>query len=228
MPASGPQVIPSTMAEAPFYLEKGLGDSSSVSRILSGVAIYLRPAVADRLMRPTRRLRASNPRTPPYSALHRVGLAWPPCHHSAGALLPHHFTFATARPACRRTACCVISVALSLGFPPLDVIQHPALRCPDFPQRHAKRASAATRAAYGVYQWRSQPYCLSPTLSSRAIVSSAATTTHTTTRSYSADKATARHPTRCPHRAPSTGLSRRDGERAGKVTGNLVTGGYLL
>ncbi len=45
-------------------------------------------------MRPTRRLRASNPQTPPYSALHRVGLAWPPCHHGAGALLPHHFTFA--------------------------------------------------------------------------------------------------------------------------------------
>ena len=48
-------------------------------------------------MRPTRRHRASNPRTPPYSALHRVGLAWPPCHHDAGALLPHHFTFAAGR-----------------------------------------------------------------------------------------------------------------------------------
>ena len=27
----------------------------------------------------------------------------------------------------------LLSVALSLGFPPLVVIQHPALRCPDFP-----------------------------------------------------------------------------------------------
>ena len=45
-------------------------------------------------MRPTRRPRASSPLTPPYSALHRVGFAWPPCHHDAGALLPHHFTVA--------------------------------------------------------------------------------------------------------------------------------------
>jgi len=41
--------------------------------------------------------RASSPQTPPYSALHRVGLAWPPCHHGAGALLPHHFTVATGQ-----------------------------------------------------------------------------------------------------------------------------------
>ena len=27
----------------------------------------------------------------------------------------------------------VLSVALSLGLPPLVIIQHPALRCPDFP-----------------------------------------------------------------------------------------------
>ena len=27
----------------------------------------------------------------------------------------------------------MLSVALSVAFPRLDVIQHPALRCPDFP-----------------------------------------------------------------------------------------------
>ena len=79
----------------PLPIGRSLRGSSSVSRILSRVTIYLWPPVAGRLMRPTRRLRASSPRTPPYSALHRVGLAWPPCHHGAGALLPHHFTFAT-------------------------------------------------------------------------------------------------------------------------------------
>ena len=115
--------------------------SSPVSRILSHgpkpawVAIYLRPPVTERLMRPTRRLQASNLQTPLYSALHRVGLARPPCHHDAGALLPHLFTFAAGEP-----ACCVFSVALSLGFPSLDVIQHPALWCPDFPRSHASAA----------------------------------------------------------------------------------------
>lgn len=60
-----------------------------------------RPVVADRLVRPTRRHRTSSPRSPPYSALHRVGLAWPSCHHDAGALLPHHFTFAATATAWR-------------------------------------------------------------------------------------------------------------------------------
>jgi len=46
---------------------------------------------------------ASSLRALPYSALHRVGLAWPPCHHGAGALLPHHFTFAAGRT----PVCCV-------------------------------------------------------------------------------------------------------------------------
>ena len=56
-------------------------------------------------MRPTRRHRTSSPRAPPYSALHRVGFAWPPCHHDAGALLPHHFTVAAG--AASRTRCAV-------------------------------------------------------------------------------------------------------------------------
>ena len=77
--------------------------SSPVSRILSRgpkptwVAIYLRPSVAGRLVRPTRRHQASNLQTSPYSALHRVGLARPPCHHDAGALLPHLFTVAAGQ-----------------------------------------------------------------------------------------------------------------------------------
>ena len=65
-----------------------------------------------------------------------------------------------------RTVCCVISVALSLGFPPLDVIQHPALRCPDFPQGPAWRVPAATRAALGLYQRRD--YALSVSGRARA------------------------------------------------------------
>ena len=44
-----------------------------------------------------------------------------------GALLPHRFTLTEHWPGG------LFSVALSLGSPPLDVIQHPALWSPDFP-----------------------------------------------------------------------------------------------
>ncbi len=133
----------------PLPIGRSPRGSSPVSRILSGVAIYLRPPVAGRLVRPTRRLRASSPQTPPYSALHRVGLAWPPCHHGAGALLPHHFTFATGRagvlcnfcgafpgvsPAGRYPAPCSVVSGLSSGT-------------------RSRRAPAATRAAHEVYQY---------------------------------------------------------------------------
>ncbi len=54
-----------------------------------------------------------------------------------GALLPHRFTLTgNLRRAARRSPRNpggLFSVALSLGSPPLDVIQHPALWSPDFP-----------------------------------------------------------------------------------------------
>jgi hypothetical protein len=54
-----------------------------------------------------------------------------------GALLPHRFTLTSIRcvAASRSTQASggLFSVALSLGSPPLDVIQHPALWSPDFP-----------------------------------------------------------------------------------------------
>ena len=55
----------------------------------------------------------------------------------AGALLPHRFTL-TSQPEQQLSCSALISggffsVALSLGSPPLDVIQHPALWSPDFP-----------------------------------------------------------------------------------------------
>ena len=46
---------------------------------------------------------------------------------AAGELLPHRFTL-TAREGGG-----LLSVALSMGSPPLAVSQHPALRSPDFP-----------------------------------------------------------------------------------------------
>jgi hypothetical protein len=54
-----------------------------------------------------------------------------------GALLPHRFTLTGGghEAACRSPEAPggLFSVALSLGSPPLDVIQHPALWSPDFP-----------------------------------------------------------------------------------------------
>ena len=63
----------------------------------------------------------------PYLALLRVGFAWPACHQAAGRLLPGLCTLTALNP--RR----YVSVALSLGLPPLGITQHPALRSPDFP-----------------------------------------------------------------------------------------------
>ena len=75
--------------------------------------------------------------TPPYLVLLRVGFTESRCHHRDWCALTAPFHPYQAR-------CTVVirslhglgglfSVALSLGLPPLDVIQHPALRSPDFP-----------------------------------------------------------------------------------------------
>ena len=101
----------------------------------------------------TRRHRASNPY--PTSASHgipherRCGIASlfglapggvyraPDVTTGTGALLPHRFTLTRSqRVAVHRSTRHpggLFSVALSLGSPPLDVIQHPALWSPDFP-----------------------------------------------------------------------------------------------
>ncbi len=51
---------------------------------------------------------------------------------AAGALLPHRFTL-TTRPSFDEPFGGLLSVALSLTSRPVDVIDHPALRSPDFP-----------------------------------------------------------------------------------------------
>ena len=49
-----------------------------------------------------------------------------------------------------RAGGCVVSVALSLGLPPLAVNQHPAMRCPDFPRAARVRPAAAWPATIRV------------------------------------------------------------------------------
>ena len=91
--------------------------------------------------------RASNPRTSPVRPCTGWGL---PGRRVTTAPVRSYRTISPSQPV--EPACCVISVALSLGFPPLDVIQHPALWCPDFPRRPARtRVPAATQAAREVY-----------------------------------------------------------------------------
>ncbi|TWT54529.1 hypothetical protein Pla22_21760 [Rubripirellula amarantea] len=58
---------------------------------------------------------------------------------TAGALLPHRFTLTTASRGG------LLSVALSLASRPVDVINHPVLRSPDFPpDRRLEDDSPAT------------------------------------------------------------------------------------
>ncbi len=71
----------------------------------------------------------------PFLALHRMGFAKPPSRLDAGGLLPRHFTLAPPERGG------VFSVALSLGLPPVPIRDHPALRCPDFPQEVAPPAT---------------------------------------------------------------------------------------
>ena len=98
--------------------------------------ISLGPAVARGLEQPTRG--SAGRLISPYLALLRVGFAWPARRRAAGGLLPRRCTL-TGRSCGRR----YVSVALSLGSPPLGVTQHPALRSPDFPRRRWRRDGPA-------------------------------------------------------------------------------------
>ena len=80
-----------------------------------------------------------------YSRLLRKGLAKPPCHHDAGGLLHHRFSFSLTRR--RRAAGVFFSAALSVGSPRLAVSQLPALWSPDFPHAHRVRNGSRDRLA---------------------------------------------------------------------------------
>lgn len=64
------------------------------------------------------------------------GLPCHSCHQKCGELLPRHFTLTCI------AASGIFSVALSVALLRLDVIQHPTLRCPDFPPVFNRRPSA--------------------------------------------------------------------------------------
>jgi hypothetical protein len=118
---------------------------ATVSRILSrprdGGGNHLSGTpVARRLVRPTREWtgeppasrRVSPTTTLPVWPCSGWGLPQPAGHPTAGELLPRHFTLTTRRR--ERLRGRFVSVALSLGSPPLAVNQHPALWSSDFPR----------------------------------------------------------------------------------------------
>ena len=136
----------------------GFRTKGTVSRVLfrpnfrTAMIIHLGQALPTASSDRTRRLQASNlpptsshhasaagrkMGTPPYLVLLRVGFTESRCHHRDWCALTAPFHPYQAR--CTAIIRSVhgpgglFSVALSLGSPPLDVIQHPALRSPDFP-----------------------------------------------------------------------------------------------
>ena len=69
--------------------------------------------------------------TLPYLALLLVGFTWHPA--SPPDPVSSYLTLSPLPAFAKAPAGGLLSVALSLGSPPLDVIQHHALRSPDFP-----------------------------------------------------------------------------------------------
>ena len=93
--------------------------SKPVSRILFYAAICL-GSVLPHFSSSLPEGRASNPNTPSYLALHRVGFTWQTCHHASGALLPHLFALtrqcSEATPRATEHAVCFLW-HLPAGFP---------------------------------------------------------------------------------------------------------------
>ena len=151
------------MAEAPSE-RKEPRVSSPISRILSHgllrnkpqqpawVTIYLRRPLPDGSCGQPGSS-GEQPSNASCSALHRVGLAWPPCHHGAGALLPHHFTFAAGRAGVLCNFCCAFPGVSPAGrYPaPCSVVSGLSSKT------RSTRAPAATRAAWEVYISRPTP-----------------------------------------------------------------------
>jgi len=68
-------------------------------------------------MRPAAYLDLAGPGRRSCLALHLAGFAWPARHRAAGALLPHHFTFACTRLTCGRAIGRVFLWHFPAGFP---------------------------------------------------------------------------------------------------------------
>ena len=152
------QVLCAALARGPSRLRQWRSPSSLRTRGFPVASRKPDPVVGDhpsgtsvteRLVRPKPGSlgRATLKRSPIWSCTRR-GLPSRPVTRTAGELLPHRFTLTRTSV---EAAGGLLSVALSLGFPRLDVIQRPALWCPDFPRWGASHAPKrrATRPRRG-------------------------------------------------------------------------------
>src|SRR5437764_10941092 len=111
----------------------------SVSRVLSpehvtqGDGHFSRTPVTRRLERPYPRARTGRPIALLFGLAPGGVCLADAVTRAAGELLPHRFTLTAPPPRGTKKRRRSVSVALSVGLPPLAVSQHPALRSPDFP-----------------------------------------------------------------------------------------------
>jgi len=103
-----------------------------------------RTAVADGLKQPTRKSRTGRPQTLPYLALLRMGFTELPT--SPPELVSSYLTVSPLPAVAEALTGGLLSVALSLGSPPVPVRNHPALRSPDFPPARYRRSEASRRS----------------------------------------------------------------------------------
>lgn len=116
-----------------MWLEK------TVSRVLFPAAVTrnvatiipLGPSLPTASSSLTREFRTGRPQTLPYLALLRMGFTELPT--SPPALVSSYLTLSPLPAFARASAGGLLSVALSLGSPPVPVKDHPALWSPDFP-----------------------------------------------------------------------------------------------
>ena len=106
-----------------FYKNRTFFTSKSISRVLSRIVIYLVLTLLQASSHQIRRRRVA--------LTFCLGVAPdgvyidPICHHISGRLLPYLFILTTSRQTFRKLLSWrLFSVALSLRFPSLDVIQH--------------------------------------------------------------------------------------------------------
>jgi len=94
--------------------------------------------------------RARGTRSVPVWSFSGWGLPCEPCYQDPGALLPHPFTLTGPFRSGG-----LLSVALSLGSPPPDVIRHPALWSSDFPPpaRGRRRSPVPLWRTYASTGW---------------------------------------------------------------------------
>ena len=146
---------PGVRREGPAWEKRQRRSVSRVlcpERVTQGDGHLSRTPVARRLERPNPRARTGRPIALLFGLAPGGVCLADAVTRAAGELLPHRFTLTALR---RR----YVSVALSVGSPPLAVSQHPALRSPDFPPAALPRP-ATVRSSLAPTQYTRRTGCV--------------------------------------------------------------------